>query len=62
MARDKFHYAVRRGLEKQEWQITHDPLRLELGPSDRVEIDLGAQQLLGAQRTGEKLQWKLKVF
>ncbi|MDJ1170661.1 element excision factor XisH family protein [Roseofilum sp. BLCC_M154] len=29
MARDKFHYAVRRGLEKQEWEITHDPLVLE---------------------------------
>ena len=54
ITRDKFHYAVRRGLEKQEWQITHDPLRLELGLSDPVEIDLGVQQLLGAQRTGRK--------
>ncbi|AMW29524.1 element excision factor XisH family protein [Arthrospira platensis] len=62
MARDKFHYAVRRGLEKQEWQITHDPLRLELGPDDRVEIDLGAQQLLGAQRTGEKIAVEIKSF
>jgi hypothetical protein len=62
MARDKFHYAVRRGLEKQEWQITHDPLRLELGLSDRVEIDLGAQQLLGVQRTGEKIAVEIKSF
>lgn len=44
MARDKFHNAVRRGLEKQAWEITHDPLRLEFGADDRLEIDLGAQQ------------------
>lgn len=62
MARDKFHNAVRRGLEKQAWEITHDPLRLEFGADDRLEIDLGAQQLLGAQRTGEKIAVEIKSF
>jgi hypothetical protein len=62
MARDKFHNAVRRGLEKQEWQITHDPLRLEFGADDRLEVDLGAQQLLGAQRIGEKIAVEIKSF
>lgn len=62
MARDKFHNAVRRGLEKQSWQITHDPLRLEFGADDRLEVDLGAQQLLGAQRTGEKIAVEIKSF
>ncbi|MCG9884252.1 MAG: XisH family protein [Cyanobacteria bacterium] len=62
MARDKFHNAVRRGLEKQAWEITHDPLRLEFGAGDRLEIDLGAQQLLGAQRTGKKIAVEIKSF
>ena len=62
MARDKFHNAVRRGLEKQEWQITHDPLRLEFGADDRLEVDLGAQQLLGAQRIGKKIAVEIKSF
>jgi hypothetical protein len=62
MARDKFHYAVRRGLEKQDWKITHDPLRLEFGADDRLEIDLGAQEMLGAQRTGEKIAVEIKSF
>ncbi len=62
MARDKFHNAVRRGLEKQSWQITHDPLRLEFGADDRLEVDLGAQQLLGAQRTGETIAVEIKSF
>ncbi|MGL4499018.1 MAG: element excision factor XisH family protein [Planktothrix sp.] len=62
MARDKFHYAVRRGLEKQDWKITHDPLRLEFGADDRLEIDLGAQEMLAAQRTGEKIAVEIKSF
>jgi len=62
MARDKFHYAVRQGLEKEGWEITHDPLRLEFGENDRVEIDLGAQAVLGAERTGEKIAVEIKSF
>jgi hypothetical protein len=62
MARDKFHYAVRRGLEIQDWEITHDPLRLELGKYDRLEIDLGAQPTIGAERSGEKIAVEIKSF
>lgn len=62
MARDKFHHAVKRGLEKQDWEITHDPLRLEFGLDDRLEIDLGAQQVIGAQRPGEKIAVEIKSF
>ncbi|MEL6455443.1 MAG: element excision factor XisH family protein [Cyanobacteria bacterium J06623_5] len=31
MARDIFHDAVIRALEKQKWTITADPLRIEFG-------------------------------
>jgi hypothetical protein len=30
MAKDLFHNAVRRGLEKEQWKVTDDPLELEL--------------------------------
>ena len=30
-AKDKFHAAVRIALEKEQWKITDDPLRLEVG-------------------------------
>ena len=42
-AKDLFHDAVRRGLEKDHWQITDDPL--ELGWEEvKVKIDLAAGQ------------------
>ncbi|MBJ7298501.1 MAG: fatty-acid oxidation protein subunit alpha, partial [Dolichospermum sp.] len=44
-AKDRFHAVVRIALEKEQWQITDDPLRLEVGGT-KFEIDLGAQQLL----------------
>jgi hypothetical protein len=62
MAKDKFHYTVRRALEKEGWEITHDPLRLEFSEEDRVEVDLGAQQVLAAQRIDEKIAVEIKSF
>ncbi|MCC5660240.1 XisH family protein [Nostoc sp. XA010] len=29
MAKDVFHYAVKKGLEKESWLITDDPLRID---------------------------------
>lgn len=40
-AKDFFHDAVRRGLEKDRWQITDDPLELEW-EEVKVKIDLEA--------------------
>ena len=61
-AKDRFHDAVRQGLEKEQWVITHDPLRVEFGEEDTVKIDLGAEQLLGAERAGEKIAVEVKSF
>ena len=47
--RDKFHFAVRRGLEKDGWQITDDPLDFRVGGVD-FEIDLGAEKIIGAEK------------
>ncbi|NES25333.1 MAG: fatty-acid oxidation protein subunit alpha, partial [Symploca sp. SIO3E6] len=53
-AKDRFHNAVRYGLQKEQWTITHDPLRIEFGEDDVVEIDLGAEQILGAEKADKK--------
>ncbi|ALF55765.1 fatty-acid oxidation protein subunit alpha [Nostoc piscinale CENA21] len=60
-AKDKFHAVVRVALEKQQWTITDDPLRLEVGGT-KFEIDLGAEQLLAAERGEEKIAVEIKTF
>lgn len=60
-AKDKFHAVVRIALEKEQWKITDDPLRLEVGGT-KFEIDLGAEQLLAAERGQEKIAVEIKTF
>ena len=43
-AKDRFHAVVRIALEKDQWNVTDDPLRLDIGGT-KFEIDLGAEQL-----------------
>ena len=59
--RDKFHDAVRRALEKENWVITDDPLDFRVGEVD-FEIDLGAEQVIGAEKNGEKIAIEIKTF
>jgi hypothetical protein len=61
MAKDKFHDAVRRGLEKEGWTITADPYALTVEGVD-FEIDLAAESLLGADRDGQKIAVEVKSF
>ncbi len=61
-AKDIFHPAVRSALQKDQWVITHDPLRLEFSEDDTIKIDLGAEQLLGAERGIEKIAVEIKSF
>lgn len=44
-AKDIFHDAVRKGLEKEGWLITNDPLRIRAGRVD-MQIDLGAERII----------------
>lgn len=60
-ARDRFHWAVRRALEKEQWIVTDDPLKLEVGGT-KFEIDLGAEKLLSATRGEEKIAVEIKSF
>lgn len=60
-AKDKFHSIVKIALEKEQWKITDNPLRIEVGGT-KFEIDLGAEQLLGAERGKEKIAVEIKSF
>jgi hypothetical protein len=60
-ARDLFHEAVKVALQKENWVITNDPLKVEAGGA-KFEIDLGAERLLAAERGGEKIAVEIKTF
>ena len=60
-ARDLFHDAFVKALQKDGWQITHDPLRVTIGKRDLL-IDLGAERLLAAEREGERIAVEIKSF
>jgi hypothetical protein len=60
-ARDVFHDAVRVGLEKEGWIITHDPLLLRVGGVE-MSVDLGAETLLAAEKEGQRIAVEIKSF
>jgi len=60
-ARDIYHETVKKALIKDGWTITHDPLILRWGATD-VYIDLGAEQLLAAEKEGRKIAVEIKSF
>jgi glucose-6-phosphate 1-dehydrogenase len=61
MAKDLFHDAVKKGLEKEQWIITDDPLSLKFGDT-RIYIDLGAEKVLAAEKGTEKIAVEIKTF
>lgn len=61
MARDKFHDEVKSALIKDGWQITDDPLYIKVGQIP-IQIDVGAEKLIGAERNGEKIAVEIKTF
>jgi XisH protein len=60
-ARDIFHNVVKQALEKAGWRVTHDPLSLQIGGVE-MYIDLGAEQLIAAEKDGEKIAVEIKSF
>lgn len=61
MAKDKFHDNVRIALEKDGWKITAEQLRISIGKAS-LEIDLMAENILSAERAGEKIAVEVKSF
>ncbi|MCI5157061.1 MAG: fatty-acid oxidation protein subunit alpha [Candidatus Electrothrix sp. AUS1_2] len=60
-ARDLFHDAVKNALQKEEWTVTHDPLTIKVGGVG-MEIDLGAEKLIAAEKGNEKIAIEIKSF
>lgn len=60
-AKDIFHEAVKNGLIKDGWTITHDPLKLNFGFTVAF-VDLGAEKLLAAEKGAEKIAVEIKSF
>jgi XisH protein len=61
VAKDRFHQVVKTALIKDGWNVTHDPLEIKVGGVD-MEIDLGAERLLAAERGSEKIAVEVKSF
>lgn len=61
MARDVFHENVKEALVKEGWSITADPLTFKIG-NVHVQIDLGAERLIAAERGTEKIAIEIKTF
>jgi XisH protein len=60
-AKDKFHSAVKKGLQKDGWTVTADPLELPYGNLTLL-VDLAAERLIAADREGEKIAVEVKSF
>ncbi|MEM9162591.1 MAG: XisH family protein [Cyanobacteria bacterium P01_F01_bin.4] len=60
-AKDIFHEAVKSALQKDQWIITDDPLRFKFG-NVNFQVDLGAEQLVAAERAEEKIAVEIKSF
>ncbi|MDJ1183776.1 XisH family protein [Roseofilum casamattae] len=61
-AKDMFHDTVRIAIEKDGWTITNDPLFIELTKQVRMNIDLGAEKLLAAEKGKRKIAIEIKSF
>jgi len=60
-AKGVFHQHVRHALEKDGWTITDDPFSLRwLGRT--LQIDIGAERLIAAERGAEKIAVEIKSF
>ena len=58
---DTFHHVVREALRKDGWKITDDPLYLQYGGVDYA-IDFGAEPLIVAEKSCEKVAIEVKSF
>ncbi len=60
-AKDIYHDNAKNALIKDGWKITHDPLRLSWGSKD-MYVDLGAERVLAAERSEQKIAVEVKSF
>jgi XisH protein len=61
-AKDVYHSVVRTALEQDGWTITDDPLILKFTSNRRLRIDLGAEQLIAAEKEMLRIAVEIKSF
>lgn len=61
MARDIFHDAVREGLKKDGWRVTHEHMQLQVGGVE-MYVDLAAEPLIAAEKEDQKIAVEVKSF
>ena len=63
MARDFYHHAVKRALQKEGWVISRDPYSFSVGEVD-FQIDLSAERedVIAAEKGEEKIVVEIKTF
>ncbi|MEB3214704.1 MAG: element excision factor XisH family protein [Nostocales cyanobacterium 94392] len=60
-AKDIFHDTVKRALEKEGWFVTDEQFFIRSGGVE-IYIDIGAEKLIAAERSGEKIAIEVKSF
>ncbi len=60
-AKDIYHQVVKQALIKANWTITHAPYPLSWAKRN-IYIDLGAEQLLAAEKQNLKIAVEVKSF
>lgn len=60
--RDIIHNTVRLALENDDWIITDDPLIVKVEGSRGIEIDLGAEKFIAAEKADKKIAVEIKSF
>lgn len=60
-AKDVFHDAVKRALEKENWIITEEQFLIRSGGVE-IYIDIGAEKVIAAEKDDEKIAVEVKSF
>lgn len=61
MSKDLYHNQVRKALQNEGWQITHDPYEIRVGGVE-MYIDLAGEQVIAAQKGTTKIAVEIKSF
>ena len=60
--KDIFHQSVINALQKDGWRITYDPLFVPTKGGINFFIDLGLEQMIGAEKDGNQIAVEIKSF
>ncbi len=59
--KDLYHESVKHALQKEGWEITHDPMYIEWEEATYYP-DLGAERVIAATKDNEKIAVEIKTF